>query len=127
MIIVCDTMSCDGARKRASLMMTKAGKSFAHHHHASSCHAATVLDSMYLSPTRILCTRSLINRCRSVFTAPAARQFSTHGPHFAAYNMPQAPKITAVDALPADEAKWYAPSTAHPDASRLIPHLLHQD
>ncbi|KAF2993683.1 hypothetical protein E8E13_001463 [Curvularia kusanoi] len=34
------------------------------------------------------------------------RSFTTTNPFRAAYNMPQAPKIKKIEALPADEAKW---------------------
>lgn len=59
---------------------------------------------MYLYPNSLLCRRILITHCHSL--SHPARFFSVYRPLLAAYNMPQSPKITSVDALPADEAKW---------------------
>lgn len=48
-------------------------------------------------------TLSLLNL---VSKPPSIRSLHSHQPRLAAYNMPNAPKITSVDALPANEAKW---------------------
>ncbi|KAL5375474.1 hypothetical protein DPSP01_011172 [Paraphaeosphaeria sporulosa] len=61
---------------------------------------------MHLSHSYTLVRRSLLSSRSSVSKTPITRLFSTKRPFLAAYNMPQAPKITSVDALPADEAKW---------------------
>lgn len=92
------------------MMTTAGGGLFARLHNASTTQLQSIVPHpMYLGNSYILIGRSLTSCFRSVSKAPVTRLFSTDGPLFAAaYSMPQAPKITSVDALPADEAKWYA-------------------
>lgn len=63
---------------------------------------------MYIASQSTLLKR-VLTRPRCSFVAHfQARPFTCRPSLLAAYNMPQAPKITSVDALPANEAKWYA-------------------
>lgn len=50
--------------------------------------------------------RTLTAHPRRLLERISTRGFTTRRPLLAAYNMPQSPKITSVDALPASEAKW---------------------
>jgi ADP-ribose pyrophosphatase len=60
---------------------------------------------MYTTPLPSIARRTIIAITKSQYPL-AIRTFSTAPRHCAAYDMPQAPKINKIEALPADEAKW---------------------
>ncbi|KAJ4410438.1 hypothetical protein N0V91_001924 [Didymella pomorum] len=60
---------------------------------------------MYTRPVQTLTKRSIATLAKPRCTT-TSRAFSTSLRSHAAYNMPQAPKIQKIEALPADEAKW---------------------
>lgn len=60
---------------------------------------------MYTNPLPAIARRTITAITKSQHPS-TLRTFSTAPRHRAAYNMPQAPKINKIEALPADEAKW---------------------
>lgn len=61
---------------------------------------------MNLYPIRSILRQSLTKAQHSLYKPTTIRTFHSH--HFlrAAYDMPHSPKVTAIDSLPANEAKW---------------------